>query len=148
MARKNKNLISLAIFVLIIILTVYGRTQGWLPLKIENEKSKPAAEQQVKADITARLEIGDKTYQAKVKADSTAYDLMKILQSDLDLKFSAKEYAGMGALIEEIDGVKNDVKANKFWIFYVNGQPSQVGVSGYVLKNNDVISWKYEAYSF
>jgi len=144
----KKNLIVVLLLVVAIILIGYGRAKNWLPLNIENKKSAPAVEKIAVADFKITLEIGDKKYQAEVKPESTAYDLMKILQTTRGLKFSAKEYAGMGALVEEIDGIKNDLKANKFWIFYVNGESSPVGASSYVLKNNDVINWKYEAYKF
>jgi len=144
----KKNLTIILLLIAAIIVIGYGRARNWLPLNIENKKSAPTVEKAIAADFKVKLEIGDKKYQAEVKPDSTAYDLMKNLQATQGLKFSAKEYAGMGALIEEINGVKNDIKANKFWIFYINGESSPVGVSGYVLKNNDLINWKYEAYKF
>lgn len=144
----KKNLIIILLLVVVIIVIGYGRAQGWLPLQIENKITAPVVEKQVVEDFKVKLEVGDKKYEAKIKPNSTAYDLMKNLQATQGLKFSAKEYAGMGALVEEINGVKNDIKANKFWIFYINGESSPVGVSSYVLKNNDVINWKFEAYKF
>jgi len=143
----KKNLAIILSLIVIIAAVGYGRAQNWLPLKLENKNSVPAAKELITADFKVKLEIGDKIYQAEIKPDGTAYDLMKNLQATQGLKFSAKEYAGMGALIEEINGVKNDIKANKFWIFYINGKSSPVGVSSYVLKNDDVINWKYEAYN-
>jgi len=144
----KKNLIIILALVVVIIIIGYGRVQGWLPLNIEDKKLSSIVEKQTAVDFKISLEIGDKMYQAEVKPNSTAYDLMKNLQSTQGLKFSAKEYAGMGVLIEEINGVKNDIKTNKFWIFYINNESSQVGVSSYILKNGDVIKWKYEAYKF
>lgn len=141
---KKKNLFALLIIAAAIGLVAIGFNQGWLPLKIGQA---PAVER-AGDNFSVSLEAAGKTYQAKVAAGATAYDLMKKLQLEQGLKFSAKEYAGLGALIEEINGAKNDVKANKFWIFYVNGKSSEVGVSNYVLKNNDIIGWKYEGYKF
>jgi len=144
--KKNLTIILLLVFVIIVI--GYGRAKNWLPLKFENKMPASAEGSQAVADFKVKFEVGNKKYETKIKEKSTAYDLMKNLQTTQGLKFSAKEYAGMGALVEEINGVKNDVKTNKFWIFYINGESSPVGVSSYVLKNNDVISWKFEAYKF
>jgi len=145
---RNKNLIILLITAAILALAIFGHAQGWLPLKIGENKSAVKIEAPVVANLKVKLEVSGKTYQTEVKPGATAYNLMKKLEASQGLKFSAKEYSGLGAMIEEINGVKNDLKANKFWIFYLNGQSSTVGVSGYVLKNNDVINWKYESYKF
>jgi len=145
----KKNLIIILSLVVIIILVGYGRVQGLLPLKIGARDSvSPILEQAFRQDVLVFLKVGDKEYEAKIKAESTAYDLIKKMQAAQVLKFSAKEYAGMGALIEEINGIKNDIKTNNFWMFYVNGELSPVGASSYILKNNDVISWKYETPKF
>ena len=48
----------------------------------------------------------------------------------------------MGKFIETINGVKGNGDQN--WIYYVNGQKAQVGVSNYKIKPGDVVSWKYE----
>ncbi|MFH1255199.1 MAG: DUF4430 domain-containing protein [bacterium] len=148
MAQKNKILILPVVLASAAILIFYGRVNGFLPLKIENIKSAPIAEKSAADDFKVKLEIGGKEYQSEIEQGGTVYDLMKNSQADGKLSFSAKEYAGMGALVEEINGIKNNAETGKFWIFYVNGQPSAVGISSYVLKNNDAISWKYEAYGF
>jgi hypothetical protein len=41
-------------------------------------------------------------------------------------KIETKEYS-FGKLVESIDGVKNGTD-NKYWIFYINGEESKIGV--------------------
>jgi len=57
------------------------------------------------------------------------------------IDFKDKTYSGMGKLIEEINGISN---GDKYWIYYVNGQKANIGISNYKIKAGDVVSWKYE----
>ena len=74
--------------------------------------------------------------------ETTVYDFMDELRSEEKINFTEKNYAGMGKFIETINGVKGNGDQN--WIYYVNGQKAQVGVSNYKIKPGDVVSWKYE----
>jgi len=57
--------------------------------------------------------------------------------------FKAKEYPGMGYLVEEINGIKG--AGGKYWTLYVNGKYATVGVSQYKPNDGDVIDWRYES---
>lgn len=107
----------------------------------------PAPEEETEGEasttINVVLQIDDKNYQVDVVASTTVFDLMQTLKEKQGLTWGAKEYPGMGFLIEEINGVKST--ANKFWVYYINGQSAQVGASQYVLQPNDKIEWKYES---
>lgn len=46
-----------------------------------------------------------------------------------------------GILIESVDGIKSGYKG-AYWEFYVNGKLASTGVSSYVLKKGDVVTWK------
>ena len=72
----------------------------------------------------------------------TVYDFMEKLRSEGEITFAEKNYAGIGKFIEEINGVKGN--SDRSWIYYVNGNQAQVGVSNYKLKPGDVVSWQYE----
>ena len=48
----------------------------------------------------------------------------------------------MGKFIESINDLKN---GEKNWIYYVNGEKANIGVSNYKIKSGDVVSWKYES---
>ncbi|MBI4778871.1 DUF4430 domain-containing protein [Candidatus Falkowbacteria bacterium] len=97
--------------------------------------------------INAAIIINGVKYETEVKPDSSVYDLMILLKTENKINFSGKNYSGLGFFIEEINGAKND-SAGKNWLYYINGQPAQIGASNYLIKNNDIIEWKYEKKSF
>ena len=65
-----------------------------------------------------------------------ALDLLK-LHAKVQTKSSS-----LGDYVVAING--NDGGGKKYWIFYVNGQESQVGAGAYVTHNSDVIKWKLQ----
>ena len=98
--------------------------------------------------VSATVSILGKSYPVTIDAGATAYDAMGMLAAQKKVSFSAKEYPGMGYLIEEINGQKNDNAAGMYWIYYINGESATTGVSGYILQNGDKIEWKYEKSKF
>ncbi|MFH0955756.1 MAG: DUF4430 domain-containing protein [Candidatus Falkowbacteria bacterium] len=86
-------------------------------------------------------------YAAAIESDSSVYDLMELLKQENKINFFGRDYSGLGFFVEEINGVKNNPSGEN-WVYYVNGQPAQVGVSNYIIKENNVIEWKYEKKSF
>lgn len=95
----------------------------------------------------AAMIISGVKYEAAVKPGSSVYEMMDLLKMENKINFSGKNYSGLGFFIEEINGLKNK-PAGENWLYYVNGQPAQVGVSYYVIKTGDMIEWKYEKKSF
>ena len=75
-------------------------------------------------------------------SDSTVYDFMSRLRSQGKISFTEKSYTGMGKFILTINGIGGN--KNKNWIYYVNGERAQTGVSNYKLKSGDIVSWKLE----
>lgn len=124
------------------------------PVKNSPAFTKPKATEQPKITnqptekkIQAVMLINGVKYQAAIKPDSSVYDFMSALKEQNQFDFVSRNYSAMGFFVEEINGVKND-PAGKNWLYYVNGQPAQVSVAYYKLKNNDTIEWKYEKKSF
>lgn len=74
------------------------------------------------------------------------YDAMAELSqvSSQPFIFSTKNYPGMGQFVEEINGIKNDFKQNKYWIYYINNKSAIAGISQYIIQQGDIIEWKYE----
>ena len=94
--------------------------------------------------MNATLIVNGEKQTTQIATDTTVLDLMNQLQSENQITFSGKDYPGMGMFVEEINGIKNNSQDNKYWIYYINGQSAQVGISNYTIKPNDVIEWKYE----
>lgn len=90
----------------------------------------------------AFLEIGEGKYEGAINESTSIYDFMTELRRKGKINFKEKNYMGMGKFIEEVNGVKNSGEKN--WIYYINGQKANVGVSNYKLINGDIVSWKYE----
>ena len=55
--------------------------------------------------------------------------------------FEYKNYTGLGAFITSMCNVENN--SSTYWMFYVNDQLADVGVSNYTVQPNDVIEMKY-----
>lgn len=101
-----------------------------------------------KNPINTTLEINGQKYSVNLPEKSTAYDAMIKLVNDKKITAVFKEFSGLGYFVDEIDGVKTDKNAGKYWIYLLNGKPAQTGISNYILKNNDSITWKYEVPQF
>jgi hypothetical protein len=83
-------------------------------------------------------------YATKVKPNSTAYEAMNALREANKISFSTKSFSGLGYFIEEINGVKNSPRTGFYWTYYINNQEAKVGISTYIIKPNDIITWKFE----
>lgn len=96
--------------------------------------------------IKAVIETPDLTYDVLVPEGSTVFDLMIKADSQYDdFSFKGREFSGLGFFVEQINGLAQDKEKGFYWIYYVNGKKAPVGISQYKLKNNDIITWKYEA---
>jgi hypothetical protein len=91
---------------------------------------------------TATLQINDKKYESKISDSTNIYDFMNQLKNEGKIDFKEKTYSGMGKFIDEINGLKN---GEKNWIYYVNGQKANIGISNYKLNKGDIVSWRYES---
>ena len=98
--------------------------------------------------IVVTLKINDSPYNTTVTEDTTVYSLMDKLTKETNFSFSGKNYSGLGYFVDKINGIKNDNSNGKYWIYYINGQSAKVGISNYIINNNDLIEWKYENSNF
>lgn len=98
--------------------------------------------------IAVTIEINGQKYPLSMPEKSTAYEAMAKLVADKKITAVFKEFSSLGYFVDEINGVKTDKNAGKYWIYYLNGKPAQLGISQYILKNNDSLTWKYEVPQF
>lgn len=54
------------------------------------------------------------------------------------------EIAHENTFITEINGHPQDLTANRFWLYDINGEMAMVGMAEYELKEGDDIEWKLE----
>lgn len=75
---------------------------------------------------------------ATVKDGATAWEALKKTIGEQNLEY--KDYgADLGIFIASINGIKPT--GNKFWLFKINGEGANVGVSSYKLKQGDQIEF-------
>jgi hypothetical protein len=90
------------------------------------------------------LTIDGKTITATTAQNSTVYDAMNELQKQKILSFTTKKFTGLGYFIESINGISNSPCTGYYWTLYINNEEAKVGVSNYIIKPNDSITWKFE----
>ena len=117
---KNKKIISIFIFTFLVILSA---------IFIVSHASKQ--------EIVTSIE-----YRDTLEGEISVYDFMSNLQSESKISFTKKDYLSMGKFIDSINGIKNT--GSQYWIYYVNGEKANVGVSNYKINKGDIVSWKYE----
>ncbi len=55
-----------------------------------------------------------------------------------------EDFGSLGVFITGFNGVQ--AEGNHFWEFFVNGQSSSVGVSAYIVRNGDVLEFRYSSF--
>jgi hypothetical protein len=141
--RNKTNLLLLAILVVFIgTAIIYFSYVAIVSIQQKNVLSAQPANGEIKVKLIINDGKSQKTYDKNLPAGSTVLDLLE--QSSQTKKFSLSyRQSQLGVFIEEIAGVKNDNRANKFWLYKVNGKLANVGASSYLMKNNDAIEWYY-----
>ncbi len=90
----------------------------------------------------------EKKLQIAIAENETVYQAMLRLKQEQGLSFEVKDYSGIGAFVESIDGLANNPKENQFWIYYLNGKVATMGISLTKVHYNDLITWRYENSKF
>lgn len=94
--------------------------------------------------IPISLEVEETVYNVSVQSGSSAYDAMLKARETSGLSFKGSQFADLGFFVEEINGIKQNPREGKYWIYYVNNRKAEVGISVYIVQKHDIISWKYE----
>lgn len=118
-----------------------GRTEYIVPPQKKAESSPDIIKEEV---ISVNLLVEGIRYEVSVASGSNVYDVMVQAQEDSILHFKGSEFSRLGILIEEINGIRQNSRTGEYWIYYINGRMAKIGVSGYKLQENDVISWRYQ----
>ena len=74
--------------------------------------------------------------------NSTVLDAMNVLAAQGKLMFSGRDFAGLGFLVEEINGRQS--ADGYYWILRINGVLSEKGVSQAQITTGDIVEWRYE----
>jgi hypothetical protein len=99
----------------------------------------------VKDKIIVRLIVEDFSVDLSVQEQTTVLALLEQAEAAGYIHFSSRDYGGdLGHLVEEINGIRSSTRDKKYWIYYINGKKASIGVSNYIVRPGDIISWKYE----
>jgi len=98
----------------------------------------PAKKDTVEMDIT-----GLGKYTVEVRAGDTAFDALKRAASQNGLPIRYKIYS-FGMMVTGI-GAKES-QGTYYWGLYYNGSYSMVGSSDLLIKDKDIIEWRYESW--
>ncbi len=144
MARK-KNINHKRVLILTGILFVLILVAAFMALRNEGLLQKELRERDARLretpkNLSVSLAVGNKVYQTTLPAKITLYGLMEKLSKETDFRFKGKEYKGLGFFVEEINGLKGS--GGKYWVYTVNGQKSDAGVSSYEMRDQDYIKWE------
>ena len=145
MTKKEKTKKLILIIFLLVICLVLIRIYKTPEKQNANSATESKPQAIIPLDKTSGvvvLEIDGTKYEGKIREEMSVYDFMAQLQKEGKITFKEKTYSGMGKFIEEINGVKSN--GTKYWIYYINGQKAEVGVSNYKINSGDIVSWKYE----
>lgn len=113
-----------------------------IPKTIPEKNSTSSKTNEIKVTFVVSLDDKKTSYNLSLGSEKNIFDAMNELAFSSYFKFSGKNFSGMGFFVDEINGTKNSLTKN--WVYYINGKYATVGISGYYLKNGDIIEWKYE----
>ncbi|MFA5995821.1 MAG: DUF4430 domain-containing protein [Patescibacteria group bacterium] len=102
------------------------------------------------ATISVQVVLSDgdnqSSYSVLVKPASSVDSVMQQVSKEYQFSYRTQESTSAGKYVEEINGQASDTAANKFWLYDINGTPATTGVADTIVKANDVITWKYQAF--
>lgn len=105
----------------------------------------PSSSQKETIKVELVLDHGTiKTYFMEVPKGTSVYDLLKEASTEHNFSLEVSYDPAYGAFIEEIDGIRNNSKEGKYWLYYLNGRLANMGASSQKLSPGDKVLWKYE----
>jgi|GEM_PF-3064348 len=102
------------------------------------------APEEVQAPVAEVEKVQASTVTVPVQATGTVFAAMEAHAAESDeFSFGGEEYPGLGFFVNEIAG---QVSTNEnYWILYINGTTSPVGVTEAEVAPGDVVEWRFEA---
>jgi hypothetical protein len=139
MGNKNlKNIIIFISIVIILIIIIYYVSQ------INNsdvKNSDDIVENVSMKIITSSFYIN---YENISTINKTVADFLFECAENYNFSVKKQFWGGNDSFyIEAINGTKNGFE-NNYWQFYVNGKFADISCSDYILKNNDIVEWRFE----
>lgn len=122
-------------------LIVIGLIGGFV-LTSFNQNLGNSATSNLVANEDPELINGLKSNQTGTILSFTAVAGKTVLETLTELAVVETQKSVYGDYVTGINGVSSS--AEKFWLFYVNGQPATVGAGEYIAQAGDIIEWRLE----
>lgn len=90
------------------------------------------------------IEVTQNNGDSKVEKKTVEIKEKETLLEVMKKNFKIEENKGF---ITSINGIKQDTKENKYWLFNVNGTPAVKGANETEIKNGDEVKWDLHAAS-
>jgi hypothetical protein len=133
-SKSTSGIFKILLLVTVIaVIVIFGATQ------FTNNKSNTTNEEQVSSNVTApavNITEDGKKVSYVGEEGKTALELLKA-HTQADTKDTS-----FGEQVIAINGVGQT--ASSFWLYYVNGEPAQVGADQYQTKDSDTVEWRLE----
>ncbi len=135
-----KKLIILIAIVLGIFMLLISSPQIFIRNK--GKVNQTTQEEFAKNAILSVLLPQNESYKIDINLDSdiSALDGLNMLAESQNLDLITKQY-DFGTLVESIAGLESS--SSKAWIYFINGESASVGADQYILKDKDIVEWKY-----
>ena len=79
-----------------------------------------------------------------VSKNITAYGLLLDAAKIENIDVKATYYGQYDSIFVDSISSYSGGDDNRYWIYYVNSESGMVGADKYIIKNNDIIEWKFE----
>lgn len=83
-----------------------------------------------------------RVYTFTAMATSSVESLMQAERAERSFSYETKNYPTLGSFLESINGVRN--ASGMYWMLYINGARTSVGMSQAVVVPGDRVEWRYE----
>ena len=78
-----------------------------------------------------------------IEGKMSLFDVIQSTAEENNIPLGFKDFGGeLGVFIESIDGVPSE-SSDKWWQYFVNNKYGEIGVSSYIVKQGDVIEFKF-----
>ncbi len=141
MKNLQKNWIAIGAVVVFALIGGYFATinvqeQGEVATATTSGENEVQVE--VTIDYAGEVDKDPETRSVSIEDGFTAWDVLKNAVGEENIEY--KDHGGdMGIFVSGINKVKPE--GNKFWLFKVNGEGADVGVSAYEVQNGDMLEF-------
>lgn len=125
---------------ILVLFFVFFSAQKNISVPKPNFKDSEFSAESAKNTKSITVIVGDKILHLTSHPDNSLYDILLSAKNSGQIQFSGHTYPKLGFFVTDIGSLHNG--NGEYLFYYINNKEAQVGVSSYIPKDGDVISWK------